>query len=347
VPDADATPGVEPSDVDTADGETAESGHRSVIVEFLGVYLKGLAMGAADTVPGVSGGTIALITGIYERLITALTELDPRALGHLGRAHRPDGRAAFVSALRRMDVPFLVALGLGVVTVVVLLSRVVHAALTSYEAETAAFFFGLIFVSAVVLRREVSLETGRQVAAGVAGFAIAFVLAGASADSGGAVAVATPLPLVFGVAAVAISAMVLPGVSGAFILYLVGQYEYLTGVLKAFVDHVVALPSRGITPGLVDSGVVVLTFVGGAFVGVFSVAYAVRWALDRAHAATLTFLVSLMVGSLRLPFETVTGTIGTWSASAAAGVGAAALVGGLAVFLLDRYTDDLEYGAAT
>ena len=314
--------------------------------EYLVVYLKGVAMGAADTLPGVSGGTIALITGIYERLITALTTLDPRVLGLLPRLHTGAGRREFATELRRMDVPFLIALGLGVVTVVVLLSRVVHGALSSYEAETAAFFFGLIAASAVVLYREVVVDTIPRAGAVALGFCSAFLLAGVSQGSG-AVTGATPLPTVFLIAAVAISAMVLPGVSGAFILYLAGQYEYLTGVLKSFVDHLIAIPSRGVTPALVDSGVVVVTFVTGALVGVFSVAYAIRWALDRARAATLAFLVSLMAGSLRLPVETVDGSIQVWTASATAGVVAAALVGGLAVFLLDRYTADLEYGAAT
>ncbi len=314
--------------------------------EYLTVYLKGVAMGAADTVPGVSGGTIALITGIYERLITALTSLEPRTLRHLARIHTAAGRRDFADALRRMDVPFLVALGLGVVTVVVLLSRVIHAALLSYEPETAAFFFGLILASTVVLYREVALDTPARVGAGVLGFLLAFVVAGASAESGG-VTGGTPLPAVFGIAAVAISAMVLPGVSGAFVLYLAGQYEYLTGVLKSFVDHIIAVPTRGVTPGMVESGSVVLTFVAGAVVGVFSVAYAVRWALERARVATLTFLVSLMAGSLRLPVETVADGIGTWTPRAAFGVVIAALVGVAAVYLLDRYTADLEYGAAT
>ena len=323
--------------------ETAAEG--GPLREYLVVYLKGVAMGAADTLPGVSGGTIALVTGIYERLIAALTALDPRVLGLAPRLHAAEGRRRFASELRRMDVPFLVALGLGVVTVVVLLSRVVHAALATYEVETAAFFLGLIAASAIVLYREVSLETVPRALAALLGFAVAFLLAGASEGSG-TVAGQPPLPLVFGVAAVAISAMVLPGVSGAFILYLVGQYEYLTGVLKAFVDHVIALPTRGVSPALVESGTVVVTFVAGALLGVFSVAYAVRWALDRAHAATLAFLVSLMVGSLRLPVETVGSGVETWTARTATGVAAALLAGGLAIYLLDRYTADLEYGAS-
>jgi putative membrane protein len=335
---------------DAARDEDAEEAHgearRPVATEarlqdYLTVYLKGAAMGAADTVPGVSGGTIALITGIYERLITALTTLDPRALRHLARIHTAGGRGALVRDLRQMDVPFLVALGLGVVSVVVVLSRVIHGALASYEAEMSAFFFGLIGASSVVLYREVSVDTLPRAAATAVGFVLAFSLAGVSTEASSAGA--PPLPVVLLVGAVAISAMVLPGVSGAFILYLAGQYRYLSGVLKEFVDHLLAIPGRGVTAALLDTGAVVVTFVVGAVVGVFTVAYAVREALDRARAATLAFLVSLMVGALRLPFETVRDSVGTWTASAAAGVFAAGLIGALAVLLLDRYTADLDY----
>lgn len=321
--------------------DTGRAGSR--LQEYLAVYLKGAAMGTADTLPGVSGGTIALITGIYERLITALTALHPRVLRHVPRLHRAAHRSDFFDELRRMDVPFLVALGLGAMTVLVVLSRIVHGALEQYEAETAAFFFGLIAASAVVMYRQVAVETARQGVAAVAGFGLAFVLAGAS--QGGGATTGTPLPVVFAIAAIAVSATVLPGVSGAFVLYLAGQYEYLTGVLTTFVDHVIALPAQGVTPAIVDAGTVVGTFGTGAAIGVFSIAYVIRWALDRARAATLAFLVSLMVGSLRLPVSTTAETIDTWTLSAAAGVAAAALVGGAAVYLLDRYTSDLDYAA--
>ena len=80
---------------------------------WLAVYLKGACMGAADTVPGVSGGTIAVILGVYERLIAALTSVDPRAVGHLASVHTPEGRAAIAEDLLRMDAPFLSVLGAG------------------------------------------------------------------------------------------------------------------------------------------------------------------------------------------------------------------------------------------
>jgi putative membrane protein len=301
------------------------------------LYLKGIAMGAADTVPGVSGGTIALITGVYERLVTAIAALDPSLLVALGVLHRADGRQQFVASLRERDVHFLVVLGLGVVTAVLALSRVIHAALGGYPGLTFAFFFGLIAASAVVLYGELSVDTAGAVAATVVGFALAYFLSGTSAAGG----LPHDLPFVFLTGAIAITAMILPGVSGSFLLLLFGQYEYLTGVLTRFVDGLIRMASGGGgSPG--TEGIVVAVFLTGAVLGVLSVARAIRWALDSYRRATLAFLVSLMVGSLRLPVREVDAAVGTWTPVAAAAVLAPAVVGAGAVLVLDHYTSDLE-----
>jgi len=321
---------------ETPTGDTSAS---TTLHELLVVYLKGVAMGAADTVPGVSGGTIALIVGVYERLIRAITALDPRVLGHLTALHRPQGRQALWRDLRRMDVFFLAALGLGVVTSVVVLSRVVHAAYQLYEPQTFAFFFGLIAASAVVLRDQFNLGSPGRAGAAVLGFAVAFVLAGASSSG----AFGHGLSVVFLAGAVAVSAMVLPGVSGAFILLLLGQYAYLTGTLSRFVDDLLVAATGGSATGLTAGATVVVTFVVGAVVGLLTVAHLVRRALDRYRVATLAFLVSLMVGSLRLPVERVIEGVGVWSPASALSVVAPAVVGATAVLVLDRYTDDLKY----
>jgi putative membrane protein len=303
------------------------------------VYLKGLAMGAADSVPGVSGGTIALITGIYERLIDALTRLDPGVLRHAPSVHTRSGRQRLWDDLREMDLLFLVVLGLGVITALVGMSRVVHAALVAYRPETFAFFFGLIAASAVVLYDQLSIQTAPQIGAGVVGFVVAFYVTGIS--SGGALG--HSLPILFVAGAVAITAMVLPGISGAFILVLLGQYAYLTGVLSDFVDSLLAVVTGGPTDQLVSLGLQVATFGVGAVIGVLTMAHLIRRALDRYRAATLAFLVSLMVGSLRLPIAEVRTGIEAWTPATAGLIVGVAVVGAAAVVLLDRYTDDLDY----
>jgi putative membrane protein len=128
--------------------------------EWAAVYLKGAAMGAADAVPGVSGGTIALITGIYERLVGAIAALDPEdavaLLPLLPRLGSRNAREELRGSLTDMEVPFLLVLGVGVLTAVITVANAVDVAYHQYPGLTFAFFFGLIAASVVVLLGEVS-----------------------------------------------------------------------------------------------------------------------------------------------------------------------------------------------
>ncbi|MFB6118986.1 DUF368 domain-containing protein [Halosegnis sp.] len=301
------------------------------------IYLKGVCMGAADAVPGVSGGTIALIVGVYERLVSALTALDPRVLRHVSRLHTQDGRRALVRDLAAMDVPFLVALGLGVVTAVVAMSGVMHVAVTEYPGLTYAFFFGLIAASAVVLREELWLAAPQGVAAAGAGFTLAFLLSGVARNG----LLAPSLPVLFVSGMIAVSAMILPGVSGSFILVLLGQYEFLTGAPGAFLSALVAT-LRGGSADLASATAVVVVFVAGAVVGLLTISHAVSYALATHRRLTLTFLVALVVGALRAPAIEVADAVARTPAALAA-VTVAALVGAGLVLALDRTTDDLDY----
>jgi putative membrane protein len=305
--------------------------------EYAEVYLKGTCMGAADAVPGVSGGTIALIVGIYERLIAAITALDPRALGHLRRVHTREGRRALLADLVEMDVPFLLALGIGVLTSLLLVSGVMHVAATEHPVPTYSFFFGLIAASAIVLRDEVALRDPRCLGAAVVGFFVAFLVAGAPEG-----VLPHSLPVLFGAGAGAISAMVLPGVSGSFILLLLGQYEFMTGLPERLAEGV-AGALGGDASALVEPFSILLTFGAGATLGLFTFAYLVRWALANYRRATLAFLVALMVGALRAPFRRVDDTVGGLTAESTLLVLVPGLVGAGLVLALDHLTDDIEY----
>lgn len=318
--------------------------------EWLSVYLKGVCMGIADMVPGVSGGTIALITGIYERLVTAITTLDPRVLGHAVRARDPDSRTAFVTGLARMDLGFLLALGAGVGTAILAVSRIVEGVAETYPGATAAFFFGLIAASAIVLAGQIHLPTRQLMPIGVAGVTIAAGVTLVSAGIG-----SHALPIVFLSGMIAVSAMVLPGVSGAFFLLVLGQYYFMLETLNSFVDALVALPTGGSLTDVLPVAAVVVTFLAGAVVGLLSVAHVVRRALASHRAETLAFLVALMVGGLLLPARQIVEAVSlpapTGSpAAVVVDVGApllpilvAATLGAGAVLALDRYTDDLDY----
>jgi len=303
------------------------------------IFLKGVAMGSADAVPGISGGTIALITGIYERLIRALTALDPSVLRELPALHRGEHRMQVWRDLVRMDVPFLLVLGTGMVTAVVVLARVVQIALDTAPGVTFGFFSGLIGASAFALFERRMLATPGRILAAIAGFSLAFLVAGQTVDG-----ILTPsLPFVFVAGALAISGMVLPGISGAFILLLLGQYDFMTATLNDFVDGLVSLTGGGISAEFAEATTVVVTFVGGALVGLMTVAYAVRAALERYRGATFAFLVSLMMGALRYPIVQIGDSVGGWRSAATAAVVLAVLAGGGVVLVLDRYTDDLDY----
>ena len=306
--------------------------------EWLVIYLKGVFMGAADAVPGVSGGTIALITGIYERLITAITDIDPLVITLLPELRSADGRRQFRARLVEMDIPFLLVLGAGVVTALVTVAGLVEAAESAVPALLFAFFFGLIAASAIVLREEVDLSTPGRIAAGLSGFVFAFVLAGEITGT-----LPHTLPVLAVAGAIAICAMILPGISGAFILLLLGQYLFLSETLSAFVDALFGLLSGGSLAAVISPGTVVVVFGVGALIGLFSISHAVRFALDRYREATLTFLVALMVGALRLPVSEILDNVAAWTPGRALAVVGVALVGAFCVLVVDFYTADIDY----
>jgi putative membrane protein len=296
------------------------------------IYLKGIFMGAADAVPGVSGGTIALITGIYERLIGAVTAISPTRVLDVLRGLVPGGRASARSAFREMDGWFLLTLGAGIATAVVSVTRVLSWAIDAIPVTTFGFFFGLIGASAFVLFDQVRLDTRGRIAAAAAGFLLAFVVSGRSAATLGTSAMVT-----FVAGAIAVSAMILPGISGSLLLIILGQYEYMVDALKQFVDGLLGLVDGGALTTVLEPGTTVIVFVGGAVVGLFTIAHVVRWALDARREATLAFLVSLIVGALRAPVEKVDEAIGgAWSSDVVLAFLLAAAVGGGLVWFLDR-----------
>jgi len=301
------------------------------------VYLKGICMGAADAVPGVSGGTIALVVGIYERLITAITAVSPARIVAVILGPLPSHRDDAVDALRAVDAGFLIALGAGIATAIVTVTRVVHVGIQTQPVLTFGFFFGLIAASAWVLFSEVDVGTPPRAAAAVFGFLLAFLVSGRAAAT-----LNDGLAVTVFAGAIAVSAMILPGISGSLLLIILGQYEYLTGTLSAFVDGLLGVLTGGPFAPVREHGVVVIAFIAGAFVGLFTVAHAVRWALERARQATLVFLVALIVGALRAPVARTGAQLAelgrTWTPTAVGVFIGAAVVGALLVWILDHYT---------
>jgi len=234
---------------------------------------KGFCMGAADIVPGVSGGTIAFITGIYENLLLAIKSVNARFMASLFRL---DIRSALAEVHLRFLLPLLLGLGVAIMGV----SRFMHHLLVAYPVETWALFMGLIAASIWVVARKVEHWNAAALAAVLLGAVGGYLVVGL-------IPVTTPNALwfIFLCGMIAICAMILPGVSGAFLLLLLGKYEYITGTLKNPFDPANAL--------------VIAVFASGCVVGLAGFARFLTFLLKRRHAETVALLTGLMIGGLR------------------------------------------------
>lgn len=256
---------------------------------------RGFVMGAADIVPGVSGGTVALVLGIYQRLIENVHE-GARALRHLlGHDVR-----AFTASLRRVEWVWLLSLLFGILLAVAVLSSVLERLLDEQPVRMGALFFGLILGSVVIAWRLVKrFDAATLSMALIAGLALFFLL-GLRSDTSvadeAAEVVTKPVWLFFLVGAVAICAMILPGVSGSFLLVMLGMY---TEVLGAVNDRdFVSLAAFGL----------------GCVVGLALFSTLLAWLLEHHHDRVIAVMIGLMLGSLRVlwpwPGGTATTTLG-------------------------------------
>jgi putative membrane protein len=234
--------------------------------------LQGVLMGSADVIPGVSGGTMALILGIYERLVGTIHEVAAAAVA-LVRGDRLRASNHWRSA----ELALVVPLGVGIVVALGVGSVVLPPLIETYPVVTSAVFFGLIVGALPIPWRRIRQRQAGHYALAVAGAAVAFATTGFAPRH-----IDDPaLPLVFGAAAIAICAMILPGVSGAYLLLVIGLYEV---TLEAVGDLDVAY---------------VAVFVAGAVAGLGTFSKLLSWLLHRRHDATMAVLVGLMAGALR------------------------------------------------
>ncbi len=304
------------------------------IREWIAVYLKGLAMGSADAVPGVSGGTIALIVGIYERLVHSITSMNTKNILYLSNSIMQRDEREVRSYVQKMDLVFLSVLFTGIISAVVIVLRLMHYFLEYYTVQTFGFFLGLILMSVIVLFRDVALSTNVNKISAVSGFLIAFFVSGFVSTS-----VGHSTPVIFLSGMVAVSAMVLPGISGSLMLVILGQYEYVSRVLTSFTDGLIQLAREGSLESISSSLPPIIAFLLGAVIGLFSVSHLVRKALEKRKEATMAFLVSLVAGGLRAPLVEIEKAL---AESGKAWMGTvpelafSAFFGALLIFLLDR-----------
>lgn len=240
--------------------------------QLFAVYVKGMAMGAADIVPGVSGGTIALIAGIYQRLINALGSIGPNLWSVF---RRQGGTKGFMEVWRQVDATFLLFLLLGIGTSIVTLAGIIKGLLDNQPLLIWSFFFGLVVATVLILLSEIKRWNAARAGLFVVGLVVAVVISSLPLLAG-----SPSLPYLFFAGAIAICAMILPGVSGSFILLLLGAYDT---VLEAV--HTFDLTT-------------IITLMAGMLTGLLLFTRMLKWLLSRYYQATLALLTGFIAGSL-------------------------------------------------
>ncbi len=245
------------------------------IKDYIMLAVKGIGMGAADVIPGVSGGTIAFMTGIFEELVASINAVNITAV-----------RLLFSGQLKafwkHINGNFLLSVGSGIFLSVVTLAKLMLYLLEHHPIETWGFFFGLIVASSIFILKEVKGWTIMSVLMVIFGIFIGITVCTLSPTE-------TPddLWFIFLSGAIAICAMILPGISGSFILLILGKYEYIMGTIS------------GLTSGDIAGNLPIVAVFGlGAATGIISFSKFLHWLLGRFHRETLLVMAGFIIGSL-------------------------------------------------
>lgn len=232
------------------------------------LLLKGMGMGAADVVPGVSGGTIAFIVGIYEELIDSIKSINGKTLKQLFT-----GKVA--SFWKGINANFLLSIVAGIGISIFSLAKIITYLLVYHPILVWSFFFGLVMASTWFVSKDIKSWNWKSVVSFIAGAIIAFYITVATPAE-----TPTHLLFIFLCGAIAICAMILPGISGSFILVLLGKYFYIMEAVKTF-----NIP-------------VMLVFIAGAAIGITTFSRVLSFALRKFHDVTIAVLAGFMLGSL-------------------------------------------------
>ena len=244
--------------------------------DYLLVSVKGACMGAADVIPGVSGGTIAFIMGIYDEFVGSIARVDSEAVKFLLKGRLRD-------FWKHINGSFLLAIVAGIGVSVVSLAGLMQMLLSDFPIQTWAFFFGLIVASSIFILRGISGWKWSDGLFLVLGCVLGVVVCTLSPTK-------TPdaLWFIFLSGAIAICAMILPGISGSFILLILGKYQYIMGCISGLVAG----------EDFAANLLIIAVFLVGAVVGIISFSKFLHWLLARWHKETLIVLASFIIGSL-------------------------------------------------
>jgi putative membrane protein len=232
------------------------------------LYLKGVFMGIAEIIPGVSGGTIAFITGIYEELINSIKSVD-------GNSIKLIFNLKFSLFWKQINGTFLLTLLLGMLTSILALSRVIVFLIDQHSFKIWGFFFGLIIASAIVIFYQIKTVNSKVVVSAIIGLVISSYIALEAPSS-------TPNSnlFIFISGAIAISAMILPGISGSFILVFLSKYEFILNALNNFDVAVISI------------------FIGGCVVGLVTFSRVFSYLFKKYNDVVISVLIGFLLGSL-------------------------------------------------
>lgn len=230
--------------------------------------LKGMAMGAADVVPGVSGGTIAFIVGIYDELINSIKSIN-------GESLKLFFTGKWIAFCKQINAAFLFSIILGIGISIFSLAKVITWLLTDHPVLVWAFFFGLVLASTWFVSKDIKEWNLKTILAFIVGAAVAYYITVATPAE-----TPTNLLFIFLCGAIAICAMILPGISGSFILVLLGKYFFIMEAVKTFNIKII------------------LVFAAGALIGITTFSRLLSFALKHFRNITLSVLTGFMLGSL-------------------------------------------------
>ena len=246
------------------------------------LFLKGFAMGAADVVPGVSGGTIAFITGIYETLLESISRFDRT----LFTKWKSDG---FKAVWNHINGSFLIVLFLGIGTSLVSLAKLVEYLLSYHPIPVWSFFFGLVLASVWLVGKSVEKWDIKSIAALCIGTAVAYIITilPPFAES-------SNLLYIFFCGSIAICAMILPGISGSFILILLGAYLTVLGAISDLTSAIANLDMAAI----LSNGAIIGIFMLGCIVGILSFSRLLNYLFKKVKNIVIAVLTGFLIGSL-------------------------------------------------
>jgi putative membrane protein len=249
---------------------------------FIGLVARGLGMGAADVVPGVSGGTIAFITGIYEEFLETISNLNFGLI----KIWRKEG---FKAMWEKMNGRFLLAIFLGVGISVVSLAKILEYLLENHDILLWSFFFGLILASVWLVGKSIDKWNVLNISGLILGAVTAYIITITSPASG-----SESLLYIFICGAIAICAMILPGISGSFILLLLGAYTTVLGSVSGLLDALKAKDWGALT----SNGLTMAVFMIGCVFGLIAFSKLLNWLFKKSKNLIIAILTGFLIGSL-------------------------------------------------